>query len=157
MRNSQPRLELCTESLYSMAVSAFALFSSGILFFLSSICLANAAGGSSSMILRNDTGAGLSPSYRSVAYFVNWVRHLCTFEIMQSTDSTQTNHPPREFMAASLILKTFLLKGLLMSSMHLPMCGMKPERCIFLITMQTWRSITPAIPGLKQVTMSTDV
>jgi hypothetical protein len=26
--------------------------------------------------LRNDTGAGLSPSYRSVAYFVNWVRHL---------------------------------------------------------------------------------
>ncbi|KAH3293674.1 hypothetical protein KXV87_007259, partial [Aspergillus fumigatus] len=55
-----------------MAVSAFALFSSGILFFLSSICLANAAGGSSSTFLRNDTGAGLSPSYRSVAYFVNW-------------------------------------------------------------------------------------
>ncbi|KAH2096082.1 Endochitinase B1, partial [Aspergillus fumigatus] len=28
--------------------------------------------GSSSTFLRNDTGAGLSPSYRSVAYFVNW-------------------------------------------------------------------------------------
>ncbi|KAH3055485.1 Endochitinase B1, partial [Aspergillus fumigatus] len=53
-----------------MAVPAFALFSSGILFFLSSICLASAAGGSSSS--RNGTGASLSPCYRSVAYFVNW-------------------------------------------------------------------------------------
>ncbi|KAH1505825.1 Endochitinase B1, partial [Aspergillus fumigatus] len=37
---------------------------------MSSICLASAAGGSSSS--RNDTGASLSPCYRSVAYFVNW-------------------------------------------------------------------------------------
>ncbi|KAH3098046.1 hypothetical protein KXX00_009229, partial [Aspergillus fumigatus] len=55
-----------------------------------------------------------------------------------------------EFMTASLILKTSRLRGLLMFSMHLQMCGMKPERCIFPTPMQTWRSITPAIPGLKQ-------
>lgn len=43
-----------------------------------------------------------------------------------------------------------------MSSMHLQMCGKKLEKCIFLIPMQTWRSITPVIPGLKQVIMSMD-
>jgi chitinase len=76
MRNSQLRLELCIESLYSMVVLAFALFSSGILFFLSSIYLINTVGGSSSIFLRNNIGAGLSPSYRSITYFINWVRHL---------------------------------------------------------------------------------
>ncbi|PYH29925.1 putative chitinase [Aspergillus neoniger CBS 115656] len=35
-------------------------------------CLANAAGGSSSTLLRNGTGASSSPNYKSVAYFVNW-------------------------------------------------------------------------------------
>jgi cell shape-determining protein MreC len=76
IRNSQLRLELYTESLYSMVVLAFALFSSGILFFLSSIYLANAIGGSSSTFSRNNIGASLSPSYRSIAYFINWARHL---------------------------------------------------------------------------------
>ncbi|OJJ65736.1 hypothetical protein ASPBRDRAFT_79643 [Aspergillus brasiliensis CBS 101740] len=52
--------------------SAFVLYSSGILFFLSSICLANAAGGRSSTFSRNDTAASPSPNYKSVAYFVNW-------------------------------------------------------------------------------------
>ncbi|PKX97857.1 glycoside hydrolase [Aspergillus novofumigatus IBT 16806] len=55
-----------------MVVSAFALFSSRILFFLSSIYLVNAVGGRSSIFLRDNIGASLSPSYRSITYFVNW-------------------------------------------------------------------------------------
>ncbi|KAF7134057.1 hypothetical protein CNMCM5793_005686 [Aspergillus hiratsukae] len=55
-----------------MAATGLAVFFSGLSFFLSSICFANAAVGSISAFSRSDTGAGLSPSYRSVAYFVNW-------------------------------------------------------------------------------------
>ncbi|RDH26798.1 glycoside hydrolase [Aspergillus welwitschiae] len=44
-----------------MAVSAFTLFSSGILFFLRT-----------PRLQKDDTGADPSPSYRSIAYSVNW-------------------------------------------------------------------------------------
>ncbi|KMK58521.1 chitinase, putative [Aspergillus fumigatus Z5] len=95
-----------------MAVSVFALFSSGILFFLSSICLANAAGGSSSTFSRNDTGAAFSPSYRSVAYFVNWGIYGRKFD-------------PQDLPVERLTHVLYAFAN-------------------------TWRSITPAIPGLKQ-------
>lgn len=93
--------------------------------------------------------------YKSVTYFVNWVRMEHVDErkgVAASVIDSLTMR--RQSMLATFSPRTWTLARLLTFSTLSPMSGRRLARCISATRTRIWKSITLTIPGATQETMS---